>query len=356
MYRPDCDALIFDLDGTLWDASRVSAIAWLNVAKFLDLNISITNETIRSVSGLPFAECVAKIFGDDAHRIPGLADDLDEAEQAQIIRHGGKVFPQAEEVLQLLQKDYKLFIVSNCQEWYLEAFFAHTKFHKYFVDSLCIGQTGQPKKENIKTLVKKYDLKKAIYVGDTKWDQEAAFFAGVKFIFAAYGFGKIEVAAPQIHALKDLLAIMTSTKPKPEIKIEKLNPDEYSKAKYFYESVGYTQSIKIEDRFYGAFDAHQMVGLVRLAHEEGSWVLRGMQIKPAYQFLGIGTRLIRLLESDLNQEKCYCLPHGWLNKFYSQIGFKTVDKLDGVPLFLIERLRENQKKYPQLILMERDRE
>ncbi len=352
-FRPECDALIFDLDGTLWDAAETSAIGWQSVIKELDLDIIVNRDTIRSISGLPFAKCVESIFGDYAASLPDLIEQLDEAEQHCIISRGGRLYPHAEEVISTLSKKYNLFLVSNCQEWYLEAFFAHSGFRPFFKEAICIGQTGRPKSHNIKAIIDRHHLRKPIYVGDTHWDQEAAFFAGAKFIFASYGFGKLSVASPNINSLTELLDAMSAEKTLPTIDYKQLLPSQLPEAKTFYKSANYHAPLTSKDIFFAAYDSDTMVGLVRLTHEEGVHVLRGMQVKPAYQFLGIGTHLIRMLETTINQQGCFCIPHAWLDKFYGQIGFVTVDQFEKVPPFLVNRYREVKVKYPHLILMER---
>ena len=44
----------------------------------------------------------------------------------------------------------------------------------------------------------------AVYIGDTKGDQEAAKLAGISFIHAAYGFGQVEDADAVIHEFAGL--------------------------------------------------------------------------------------------------------------------------------------------------------
>lgn len=355
MYRPPCDSIIFDLDGTLWDASPTSAIAWSKTANDLGIDISINEDAIKKVSGLPFDKCVDVLFGSHAEKVPNLRTLLDESEKNEILQRGGRFYEGMSEGIRQLSREYKLFLVSNCQEWYLKAFFEHSGLRNAFQDSLCFGQTNRPKAENIKEIVNRNSLKRPIYVGDTHWDQEAAFTAGAKFIFARFGFGSIQVSSPLVENFNELVSLMTAPTGEPRIEIRKLSPSEFEVAESFYKSVGYVQTIQPQDKFFAAFDESEMVGLVRLAFENGHWVLRGMQIKPKYQFFGVGTRLIRLLEIDLGSEPCFCLPHGWLNKFYGQIGFVSIASMTGIPSFLCERLKMNQKKYPHLILMKRGR-
>ena len=49
-------------------------------------------------------------------------------------------------------------------------------------------------------------MTKAVYVGDTQGDADAAAKAGVPFIFAEYGFGMVNAAAARIASLPELPA------------------------------------------------------------------------------------------------------------------------------------------------------
>ena len=58
------DSIIFDLDGTLWDASEASATGWNVVLVKNNLpEFQVTADDIRKISGLPFDECLTNIFG-----------------------------------------------------------------------------------------------------------------------------------------------------------------------------------------------------------------------------------------------------------------------------------------------------
>ena len=52
------DALIFDLDGTLWDAAAASTYGWNLALEEMGLPQRVTVDGIRSVSGRPFPQCV----------------------------------------------------------------------------------------------------------------------------------------------------------------------------------------------------------------------------------------------------------------------------------------------------------
>lgn len=120
-------------------------------------------------------------------------------------KHGAKLYKGLQEVIKTLSQNYSLYIVSNCIESYLDAFFATSNLKEYFKDYETKGRTGLSKGENIKLLVKRNKLKRAIYVGDTKKDQEAAIEANIPFIFASYGFGNVTAYDYKIESLSDLL-------------------------------------------------------------------------------------------------------------------------------------------------------
>lgn len=207
-----CDSLIFDLDGTLWDASGATAKGWNRVAENLYLPISATADSIRSVSGLPFDECVETLFPGLTQKHTDLKEQLDLAEKEEIFKSGGELYPGVVDLIPKLKEKYRLFIASNCQDWYLNAFLEHSKLKSYFEDSICFGQTNRSKTENIQELVRRNKLKEPIYVGDTQWDQHAAFFAGVKFIFTRYGFGTINnQRCPSVGSFPELSEFMLAS-------------------------------------------------------------------------------------------------------------------------------------------------
>ena len=52
------DTIIFDVDGTLWNACPASAKGWnIGLAK-LGINKKVTSEQIESVAGNPYEKCV----------------------------------------------------------------------------------------------------------------------------------------------------------------------------------------------------------------------------------------------------------------------------------------------------------
>ena len=104
---------------------------------------------------------------------------------------------------------YNLYIVSNCQSGYIEAFLDYYGYGKYIDDIECYGNNNLKKGDNIKLVVGRNKLDKAVYVGDIQGDYDSSVEAGIKFIHAAYGFGTINAPVPKIEAFSELPQIIS---------------------------------------------------------------------------------------------------------------------------------------------------
>ncbi|MGL4344991.1 MAG: HAD family hydrolase [Cellulosilyticaceae bacterium] len=203
------DSIIFDLDGTLWDSIDSILHAWNRVAtKHQGLMRDLTRSDIAGIMGLQVHQIGEKLF-----------PHLDEQKQMEIIHEccdvqcddlrqcGGRLYEGLEETLKQLAEHHKLFIVSNCQNGYIEAFYHYHGLGKYFTDFEHPGRTGLSKGENIASVIKKYDLKAPIYVGDTEGDLKGARFAQIPFVYASYGFGKVKDYDYKIEKVSDLIGL-----------------------------------------------------------------------------------------------------------------------------------------------------
>jgi len=184
------DSIIFDLDGTLWNASEASAHGWTRALQDLGYTRVIQSAEIAAVSGLPFQECLRRVCpGVDESDFSRLFEIVSQREYESVKRLGGNLYPGVHQGIASLSENHRLFIVSNCQEWYLTAFMEHCPVSDRFEDWECFGRSGRPKGENIRKIVENHNLRSPVYVGDTESDGAAAFQAGVQFIHVTYGFG-----------------------------------------------------------------------------------------------------------------------------------------------------------------------
>ena len=198
--------IIFDMDGTLWDSAASVAGCWTEVLNNQYDGVRIvTEEDLQSVMGLTMDKLAAALFPDVEESLRmQMLEDCCNAENAYLEQHGAVLYEGLEDVLKQLQKDYHLYIVSNCQSGYIEAFLTYYGFGHYFEDIECYGNNQLKKGDNIRNVVERNHLEQAVYVGDIQGDYDASCEAGVAFIHAAYGFGTIEQEVVKIMSLQEL--------------------------------------------------------------------------------------------------------------------------------------------------------
>jgi len=80
---------------------------------------------------------------------------------------------------------------------------------------------------------------------------------------------------------------------------------EFNRVREFYRLTGYTGEIQFGDVVVGAWRGNDLVGVVRIASEEGVRVLRGMRILPEFQRQGIGTEILGEVRLLLDGIGCF---------------------------------------------------
>lgn len=210
------DGLLFDLDGTLWDSVDAICISWRRVLerRAPELAGLMTRENVTSCMGMLLPDIVKKVLPDlPPEQVQPVLKELLEEENAYVAVHGGVLYPQVPETLELLARDYPLCIVSNCQAGYIEAFFQAHGLEPYFVDYENPGRTGKNKADNIALVVARNGMKHPLYIGDTQGDYNAASAAGVPFLHAAYGFGSIDREVPFVDQFSAIPAAVRRLSP-----------------------------------------------------------------------------------------------------------------------------------------------
>ena len=201
--------IIFDMDGTLWDSAENVVKAWNTIIeqpqyalkpliaadmyRVMGMTMDALGQALWSnVSEDTRTEILQKCYG---------------VENSYLKEHGGRLYPKLTETLEKLKEKYHLYIVSNCQSGYIEAFLDHYKLWNLFDDIECYGNNNRNKGENISDIVKRNNLDKAVYVGDIQGDYDATMEAGINFVHAAYGFGTISQPVERIDSISELLDV-----------------------------------------------------------------------------------------------------------------------------------------------------
>lgn len=208
-YYVSMKSIIFDLDGTLWDPTDVIFRAWhKTINNFNFIKEPVTVEDLQGVFGMQDSLIGEKLFPylDEKQRNEVITSCFN-MENENIKLNGGLLYKNLESVLKELSGKYKLYIVSNCQSGYIEAFYHYHKLDKYFADFECSGNTGKPKVFNIRAIIQRNSIDSPVYVGDTTGDYEAAKGNEIPFIYAKYGFGDVPDSEVVIESIEDLLQL-----------------------------------------------------------------------------------------------------------------------------------------------------
>ena len=118
------EAIIFDVDGTLWDAADPMAAGWTGVMReHFDPDFYVDGDMIRPILGRTPAELAEALMpkvppekGEEIFHV------LSDGALLTISEAATDVFDGFRETLPELAERYRLFIVSNCDAGYIEMF------------------------------------------------------------------------------------------------------------------------------------------------------------------------------------------------------------------------------------------
>ena len=204
------DGVMFDLDGTLWDARQILATAWTEVLHAHGINEQLTVEKMSPLFGNELSYVIRHSVSDDVSSadINAVIPELTRVQAQCVYDTLPALYPGIQETFAVLSKHIPLMIVSNSVVGYIEAFLHGSKTGDYVTDYVCNGDTNLTKDKNILLMKNRHHLCNPLYVGDTQMDGNASRSAGVKFAFASYGFGYTEDFDYRIYELRDLIAIV----------------------------------------------------------------------------------------------------------------------------------------------------
>jgi len=206
------DAIIFDVDGTLWNACAVSAKGMNSAMKELNIEKKFSAEEIEQYSGKPSNEVHALLFGNLLIEYPNILASLDTGEKNAINKEGGALYEGVREGIKKLSENASVFLVSNCQSWYLDSFIEFADLAPYLSGYNCYGTSKVSKAEMLAEILKNHTPRSAVYIGDTIGDMNAAAEAGIDFIGAKYGFGNVDDASYSFDTFFEIIEWLLKNK------------------------------------------------------------------------------------------------------------------------------------------------
>lgn len=194
------DSVIFDLDGTLWDATEQIAACWAQSLPWL------SHPMISKIMGMTPGEAASALS------VPlSEVNHIQQKELLYLAGNPGVLYPGVSETISNLHEHgLRCFIASNCQKGYIEQFLAcYPELH--FDGYTSWGDTNQTKAENVSKLIQCHHLT-PVMVGDTYGDLMAAEANHLIFIRALYGFGKYLPPSLAIKSMGDLPILLDMLK------------------------------------------------------------------------------------------------------------------------------------------------
>ena len=205
------DALIFDMDGTLWDAVDTYAEIWNMAFEREGIEQHITRNDLLALIGTPIDDIIRHFV--PADQVEHLLQVIADLVVTELPRLGGRLYEGVQEGIATLAQHYQLFMLSNCDELELPIFVRYAGIEPYITDTLAYGNTHLRKADNMRLLAEKYHLQHPVYVGDTDSDCSEAHRAGVPFVWMSYGFGTTDRAQLQFDNFSDMVNHFINLRP-----------------------------------------------------------------------------------------------------------------------------------------------
>lgn len=184
------DSLIFDMDGTLWDAVDTYAESWNIVFQQLGIDMVVRRDDLAKMVGWEGKKVHAVLMPDfDEEKRQYIYAKVNELRRELLPKNGGVLYEGVKDGLKQLAGKYQLYIVSNCAVGIIRLFIDWAGINEHIIDEIAYGTNYMPKHYNIKQLIERHNLKTPVYVGDTEGDGEQSRLAGIPFVFVSYGFG-----------------------------------------------------------------------------------------------------------------------------------------------------------------------
>jgi CMP-N-acetylneuraminic acid synthetase/phosphoglycolate phosphatase-like HAD superfamily hydrolase len=204
--------IIFDLDGVLINSLDVMKNSWSVVVEKFNLDIPFSE--YQKHIGKPFFDILNELRIDLtlAQDIQSLYDEISTIHMNEIVVYSGVI----ESLVKLSKIGYKISVVTSKSKDRTSALIKLLFSDRVIFDSVVSPEDipsgrGKPSPDGIllASILTGIDPSNAIYIGDMQVDSDAAIRAGVQFIYAGWGYGKLDKNLyPWFRSMEDLSAYL----------------------------------------------------------------------------------------------------------------------------------------------------
>jgi phosphoglycolate phosphatase-like HAD superfamily hydrolase len=209
-------AILFDMDGTLLQTEKLSTPAFQQTfAQLREQGLwngpTPDEQAFVSVLGMTTEQVCHTLLPGADEKTRETADRLLLENEIRLIgERATDLYPGVRETLQHLYAcRIPLFVVSNGREQYIETICDEYEIKRYFTDLYSAGRFATRSKNRlVAKLLRDYQIKQAVMVGDRRSDMEAGKSNGLYTIGCDFGFaaeGELEGADAVINSFPSLL-------------------------------------------------------------------------------------------------------------------------------------------------------
>ena len=207
-------ALIFDMDGTLFQTDRILELSLDDTFNYLRTQGKWEGETpiekYREIMGVPWPKVWETVLPDhsidvreqtDVYFLESLIENINNSK--------GALYPNVKEVFSYLTKNnWSVFIASNGLKEYLNAIVRYYHLDNWVTETFSIQQIKSLNKSDlVHDIVKKYGITNAAVVGDRLSDIKAAKDNGLVAIGCNFDFAQEDELAKADFVIDDLIEL-----------------------------------------------------------------------------------------------------------------------------------------------------